>query len=90
MSGYLNATKKRLALLAGDKLEGDQTTGMKRVGLDFNPSGSPVVHLTKTISASLIDLGEELRENEKDGRCISIAQTEIETACMFMVKSNFV
>lgn len=89
MDGYLKAVEKRISLLNGEKIEGELTIGMERVGLSFNPSGCPVVHLTKTIAASLIDLGEELKASGNNARSISIGQTEAETACMYLVKSNF-
>ncbi|KUF38942.1 hypothetical protein AV926_11860 [Myroides marinus] len=89
MDGYLNTLDKRLASLNGEEIECKLTIGMERVGLSFNPSGSPVVHLTKTIAASLIDLGEELKASGNNARCVSIGQTEVETACMYLVKSNF-
>lgn len=72
----------------------EQTLGQKRVKAEFNPSKTELVDLIKNKSAELIDLLESMRLggsagfNEKN-RCISIAQTEIETACMYGVKANF-
>ena len=69
-----------------------QTLGQKRVKADFNPSKQEVVDQIKNKSAELIDLLQEMRPvaafPEKQ-RLISIAQTEIETGCMYAVKANF-
>lgn len=89
MDGYFKALDKRIALLSGTKLEGGETFGMERVKLSFNPSGNPQVNLIKRIQADFIDLAQELKENGADARCASISQTEAETACMYLVKSNF-
>jgi len=40
--------------------------------------------------AELIDLLEYMKEDGKNPRCLSIAQTELETSCMYAVKSLFV
>ena len=74
-----------------------QTLGQKRVKAEFNPAKNDLVDQIKNKSAELIDLVEQLRVNPKDGdtvssekhRIISIAQTEIETACMYGVKACF-
>lgn len=68
-----------------------ETLGQKRVKAEFNPAKSDVVSQIKDKSAELIDLIETMREGgtgEKQ-RVISVAQTEIETACMYAVKANF-
>ena len=65
------------------------TLGQKRVQRNFNPSANPQVEKIKEQYANLIDVLEGLR-NEKNGREISIAQTEAETSCMYAVKSLFV
>lgn len=65
------------------------TLGEKRVQRNFNPSANPVVEQLKTDYAKLIDQLEGMR-NDKNGREISIAQTELETSCMYAVKSLFV
>ena len=69
-----------------------QTLGQKRVKADFNPSKQELVDQIKNKSAELIDLLQEMRPvaafPEKQ-RLISIAQTEIETGCMYAVKANF-
>ena len=66
------------------------TFGEKAVGLTFNPSGDPVVHDIKTISASFIDLMHVLRESTQDPerkRMCAIAITEAQTAQMWAVKA---
>lgn len=65
------------------------TLGQKRVQRNFNPSANPQIEEIKEQYANLIDVLEGLR-NEKNGREISIAQTEAETSCMYAVKSLFV
>ncbi|WPC11518.1 hypothetical protein LEQ04_13470 [Riemerella anatipestifer] len=74
-----------------------KTLGQKRVGAEFNPSKKELVDIIKNKSAELIDLLEGMREHGSHAekisgekhRLISIAQTEIETACMYAVKSCF-
>jgi hypothetical protein len=73
------------------------TLGQKRVKADFNPAKNDTVDQIKNKSAELIDLLQSMRpvaaQAEKvsgeKGRLISIAQTKIETACMYGVKANF-
>jgi len=70
----------------------EQTLGQKRVKADFNPDKNDVVDQIKNKSAELIDLLEQLRNEESSGekhRVISVAQTEIETACMYGIKACF-
>lgn len=74
----------------------EQTLGQKRVKAEFNPAKNDLVDQIKNKSAELIDLVEKMRVGENkqgvSGECnrlISIAQTEIETACMYAVKANF-
>lgn len=68
-----------------------ETLGAKRVQLKFNPSENPIVKEIKTRSAELINLVEELRNGggKETQRLVSMAQTELELACMLMVKANF-
>lgn len=71
-----------------------QTLGQKRVKAEFNPAKNDLVDQIKNKSAELIDLLESMRNLPLTGtgekqRLISIAQTEIETACMYAVKANF-
>jgi hypothetical protein len=69
-----------------------QTLGQQRVKAEFNPAKNETVDQIKNKSAELIDLLQEMRTNEvstEKMRLISIAQTEIETACMYAVKSCF-
>lgn len=65
------------------------TIGEKRVQRNFNPSANPMVEGLKEKYADLLDDLEALKEKGKDARCISIAQTELETSCMYAVKSLF-
>lgn len=65
------------------------TLGEKRVQRNFNPSANQEVENIKSNYASMIDALECYR-NERNGREISIAQTELETSCMYAVKALFV
>ena len=67
----------------------NKTLGQKRVQRNFNPSANEVIEEIKESYALLIDKVESLK-NQKNGREISIAQTELETSCMYAVKSLFV
>jgi hypothetical protein len=64
--------------------------GEKRVQRNFNPSANEKVEVIKGMYANLLDLLEYMKEDGKDVRCLSIAQTELETSCMYAVKSLFV
>lgn len=65
------------------------TLGQKRVQRNFNPTANQEVEQLKNHYAQLIDVLESKR-NDKNGREISLAQTEAETSCMYAVKSLFV
>lgn len=65
------------------------TLGQKRVQRNFNPSANPQVESLKEDYANLIDKLESMKSEGKDGRCLSIAQTDLETSCMYAVKSLF-
>lgn len=65
------------------------TLGQKRVQRNFNPTANQEVEQLKDYYSQIIDLLETKR-NERNGREISIAQTEAETSCMYAVKSLFV
>ena len=73
----------------------NQSLGQKRVKAEFNPAKNDVVDQIKNKSAELIDLIETMRGDGKamisgeKARVISIAQTEVETACMYAVKACF-
>lgn len=70
----------------------EQSLGQKRVKAEFNPAKDNKVDHVKNQSANLIDLIGTLRTEDASGelhRLISIAQTEIETACMYAVKACF-
>ena len=74
----------------------DQTLGQKRVKAEFNPAKNSKVDEIKNKGAELIDLLESMKTENPCIRCsgeklrlIHIAQTEIETAVMYGVKSNF-
>lgn len=70
-----------------------QSKGEFRVGVDFNPSGDPVVNEIKQKGAEFIDLvssipsaGQTPLQNEK-GRLKALAQTSAEEAVMWAVKA---
>lgn len=66
------------------------TLGEQRVRLSFNPTENPKVDEIKARAAELIDLLESMKDAEarsEKNRCISIAQTDIETAAMYGVKA---
>lgn len=65
------------------------TLGQKRVQRNFNPSANAQVEDLKEAYSKLIDVLESNR-NERNGREISIAQTDAETSCMYAVKALFV
>lgn len=65
------------------------TLGQKRVQRNFNPTANQDVEKLKDYYAQLIDLLETKR-NSSNQREISIAQTELETSCMYAVKSLFI
>ncbi len=70
-----------------------QTLGQKRVKAEFNPSKDGLVDQIKNKSAELIDLIETARTEGCSGekhRVLSKAQTDVETACMYGVKGNFI
>lgn len=69
----------------------NQTLGQKRVKAEFNPAKNGLVDQIKNKSAELIDMLEQMRDggSSEKQRVISIAQTELETACMYAVKANF-
>jgi len=70
-------------------MEQEPTIGEQRVQRNFNPSANPIVETLKSKYAELIDTLEEMKADGKNVRCLSIAQTELETSCMYAVKSLF-
>jgi len=74
-----------------------QTLGQKRVKAEFNPAKNELVDQIKNKSAEMIDLLESMKKagshaakhGSEKNRLISIAQTNLETACMYAVKANF-
>ena len=69
-----------------------QTLGQRRVKAEFNPAKDGTVDQIKNKSAELIDLIESLRSSDstpEKHRILSIAQTEVETGCMYAVKGCF-
>jgi len=64
--------------------------GEKRVQRNFNPSANHKAEVLKGMYANLLDLLEYMKGDGKDVRCLSIAQTELETSCMYAVKSLFI
>ena len=67
----------------------NSTLGQKRVQRNFNPSANPIIENLKDQHADLIDK-LEIMKDDGNAREIEIAQTHIETACMYSVKSLFV
>jgi len=65
------------------------TFGEKRVQRSFNPSANTEIEQIKEMYAKVIDHVETLR-NSANNREVSLAQTELETSCMYAVKSLFV
>lgn len=61
------------------------TKGEKMVRTAFNPSNRGTVDSIKQMTASLINMTEELKS--RDPRLAALAQTYFETACMFAVKA---
>ena len=89
---YKKTTCGYIKILNYKNMEKEFTLGQKRVKADFNPAKNDLVDQIKNKSAELIDLCEQLRTEGSTGekqRLVSIAQTEIETACMYAVKANF-
>lgn len=66
------------------------TLGEQRVQKNFNPTANETVETLKQKYAEIIDILELMKDNGKNPRCISIAQTELETSCMYAVKSLFI
>ena len=70
----------------------EQTLGQMRVKADFNPAKNELVDQLKNKAAEFIDLCEQLRASgggKEKARAISLAQTHVETGCMYAVKANF-
>lgn len=73
--------------------ENTQTLGQRRVKAEFNPSKTDLVDQIKNKSAELIDLIEQVDNGqERSGeqrRVMALAQTNVETGCMYAVKALF-
>ena len=67
----------------------EATLGEQRVQRNFNPSANPTVETLKQKYADLIDDLEAMKADGKNVRCLALAQTELETSCMYAVKSIF-
>ncbi len=65
------------------------TLGQKTVQRNFNPSANPIIEDLKEAYANLIDKVDSLK-NGTNGREIALAKTELETSCMYAVKSLFI
>jgi hypothetical protein len=65
------------------------TLGEQRVQRSFYASANPKVEDLKTKYAELIDVLEEMKTGT-NARTISLAQTELETSCIYAVKSLFI
>lgn len=69
-----------------------ETLGKKRVILSYGIPTQEQKDLANEIKlkiAELIDIVEPLKTTRERARIVSIAQTELETACMYMVKAVF-
>lgn len=69
-----------------------ETLGQKRVVLNYGIPTQEQKDLANEIKskvAELIDIVEPLKTSGERVRIVSIAQTELETACMYMVKAVF-
>ena len=62
----------------------EYTEGEYRVGISFNPGGNEKVTEIKRLAAKLIDY---VADHGQDARCTSLAQTALEEAAMWAVKS---
>lgn len=67
----------------------ESTIGEQRVQRNPSPTANPLVETLKQKYADLIDTLEAMKADGKNARCLSIAQTELETSCMYAVKSIF-
>jgi len=65
------------------------TLGEQRVQRSFYSSANPKVEDLKIKYAELIDVLEEMK-TITNARAISLAQTELETSCMYAVKALFI
>lgn len=70
------------------------TLGQRRVKAEFNPAKDGVVDQIKNKSAELIDLIEKMKNaspaaSGEKHRIMALAQTKVETGCMYAVKSVF-
>ena len=68
------------------------TFGERAVGLDFNPSGNPLVRAVKEDYARIIDTLQNLRQATENSdleeiRLLSVAITEAQGSCMWSVKA---
>lgn len=69
-----------------------ETLGQRRVILSYGVPTQEQKDLANEIKlkiAELIDIVEPLKTTGERARLVSIAQTELETACMYMVKAVF-
>lgn len=69
-----------------------ETLGQKRVVMNYGKPTQEQIDLASSIKlkvAELIDIVEPLKTTGERARIVSIAQTELETACMYMVKAVF-
>ncbi len=63
-------------------------TARSLIDVNFNASGSPVVHEIKMLAARLVTLMEPIQaRRDAGGRLASIAITDIEKAAMVAVKA---
>lgn len=61
--------------------------GKERVRAGFNPSGDQRVESIKSLTAQLIDICEDLKQDASAARHASLAQTAYEEAAMWATKA---
>ena len=65
----------------------EETNGMKRVRVSFNPGKESTISDIKLKCANLIDVMDMLKEDGYNPRECATAQTKFEEACMWAVKA---
>jgi hypothetical protein len=70
-----------------NNIERKLSFGEKRLKTNLDSSMNHKAEVIKGMYAQLLDLLEYMKEDGKDIRCLSIAQTELETSCMYALKS---
>ena len=74
--------------MSGPRKGREPTLGESRVGIDFNPGGSPKIAKIKRLAADLIDEVNGIDPASGEiARVRAVAMTEIEGAAMWAVKA---